>query len=39
MLKDFLAGQAKALGTNVSEQQMLSFSREMIEETQHKLLA
>lgn len=39
MLKDFLAGQAKALGTNVSEQQMLSFSREMIEETQRKQLA
>lgn len=39
MLKDFLTGQAKALGTNVGEQQMLSFSREMIEETQRKLLA
>ena len=39
MLKDFLAGQAKALGTQVSEQQMLSFSREMIEETQRKQLA
>ncbi|MBP6492436.1 MAG: dihydrodipicolinate synthase family protein, partial [Clostridia bacterium] len=34
MLKDFLADQAKGLGTQVSEQQMLSFSREMIEETQ-----
>lgn len=39
MLKDFLAGQAKALGSNISEQQMLSFSREMIEETQRKQLA
>ena len=39
MLKDFLAGQAKALGSQVSEQQMLSFSREMIEETQRKQLA
>ena len=39
MLKDFLAGQAKALGSHVSEQQMLSFSREMIEETQRKQLA
>ena len=39
MLKDFLAGQAKALGTQVSEQQMLSFSREMIEETLRKRLA
>ena len=38
MLKDFLAGQTKALGTNVSEQQILSFSREMIEETQRKQL-
>ena len=39
MVKDFLAGQAKALGSHVSEQQMLSFSREMIEETQRKQLA
>lgn len=39
MLKDFLAGQAKALGSQVSEQQILSFSREMIEETQRKQLA
>ena len=39
MLKDFLAGQAKALGVQVSEQQMFSFSREMIEETQRKQLA
>lgn len=34
-----LAGQAKTLGSNISEQQMLSFSREMIEETQRKQLA
>lgn len=39
MLKDFLAGQAKALGSNVNEQQILSFSRQMIEETQRKQLA
>lgn len=39
MLKDYLVGQAKMLGTQVSEQQMLSFSREMIEETQQKRLA
>ncbi len=39
MLKDYLIGQAKMLGTQVSEQQMLSFSREMIEETQQKRLA
>lgn len=39
MLKDFLTGQAKALGAHVSEQQMLSFSREMIEDTQRKQIA
>lgn len=39
MLKDFLTGQAETLGAQVSEQQMLSFSREMIEETQQKQLA
>ena len=39
MLKDFLKGQAKALGSQVSDQQILSFSREMIEETQRKQLA
>ena len=38
MLKDFLTGQVKALGSHVSEQQMLSFSREMIEETKRKQL-
>lgn len=39
MLKDFLVGQAKSLGSHISEQQILSFSREMIEETQRKQLA
>lgn len=39
MLKDFLTGLAKALGAHVSEQQMLSFSREMIEDTQRKQIA
>lgn len=39
MLKDFLIGQAKLLGSRVSDQQMLSFSREMIDETQRKQLA
>ncbi|MBQ7664907.1 MAG: hypothetical protein IJS43_06775 [Bacteroidaceae bacterium] len=39
MLKDYLAGQAKALGKHVSEQQLLFLSREMIEETQRKQLA
>ena len=39
MLRDYLAGQAKALGTQVNDQQTLSFSREMIEETQRKQIA
>lgn len=39
MLKDYLAGQAKALGSQISDQQLLTFSREMIEETQRKQLA
>lgn len=39
MLKDYLKGQAKALGSQVCDQQILSFSREMIEETQRKQLA
>ena len=39
MLKDYLKAQAKALGTQVSDQQLLYFSREMVEETQRKRLA
>lgn len=39
MLKDYLAGQAKMLGIQVCEQQLLSFAREMIDETQRKQLA
>ncbi len=39
MLKEFLTGQAKALGAQVSDQQTLSFAREMIEETQRKQIA
>ena len=39
MLKDFLAGQLKAQGEHVSEQEILAFSRNMIEETQRKQLA
>mgnify|MGYP004517733593 CR=1 FL=1 len=39
MLKDYLAGQAKAHGTWVSERELLSYSRQMIEETQRKQLA
>lgn len=38
MLKDFLAGQVKIMGSVVSEQQLLEFSRSMIEETQRKQL-
>ncbi|MCQ2218429.1 MAG: hypothetical protein MJZ33_08110 [Paludibacteraceae bacterium] len=38
MLKDFLAGQAKAMGSFLSDSQLLAFSRSMIEETQHKML-
>lgn len=39
MLKDYLAGQAKALGNTVGEQSLLEFSRSMIEETHQKRLA
>ena len=39
MLKDYLAGQVKLQGYNVDEQQILSFSRSMIEETRRKQLA
>ena len=35
MLKNYLEGQAKALGQPVSEQQLLSFSRQMMEEVQN----
>ena len=38
MLKDFLAGQAKAMGSIIADSQLLAFSRTMIEETQQKLL-
>lgn len=39
MLMDFLKGQAKALGEQVADQQILTFSRDMIEETQRRRLA
>lgn len=39
MLKDYLAGQLKAQGAHVCDQEMLAFSRGMIEETQRKLIA
>ncbi len=38
MLKNYLAGQLKAQGAYVSEQEMLNFSRSMVEETQQKRL-
>ena len=39
MLKDFLAGQLKTQGAYVSEQDIINFARNMIEETQRKQLA
>ncbi len=39
MLKNYLAGQLKAQGAYVSDQEMLAFARSMIEETQRKQLA
>jgi hypothetical protein len=39
MLKDYLAGQLKAQGAYVSDQEMLAISRGMIEKTQRKLIA
>lgn len=39
MLKDYLAAQAKALNSHISEQQLISFAREMIEETRRKQIA
>lgn len=39
MLSNFLAGQLKAQGAQVSKQEIFSFAYDMIEETQHKQLA
>ena len=39
MLKSFLAGQLKIHGAHVSDQDVLSFARNMIEETQRKQIA
>lgn len=39
MLKNYLAGQLKAQGAYVSDQEMLAFARSMIEVTQRKQLA
>lgn len=39
MLKDYLTAQAKLQGAHVSDQDVLSYSRSLIEETQRKQLA
>ena len=39
MLKDFMTSQMKLQGVHVSEQELLTFSRAAIEETQHEQLA
>ncbi len=39
MLKGFLEGQLKLQGVNVSDQDLTSFARNMVEETQRKQLA
>ena len=39
MLKGFLEGQLKIQGARVSDQELISFARGMIEETQRKQLA
>ena len=39
MLKDFLTGQLKAQGAHISDQEVLTFSRNMIEETMSKQIA
>lgn len=39
MLKEYLAGQAKLMGNVINDQQLLDFSRGMIEETHQKRLA
>ena len=39
MLKSFLEGQLKIQGARVSDHELISFARGMIEETQRKQLA
>ncbi len=39
MLKEYLAGQAKAMGASVSENELNSFSKTMIEATRNKLIS
>ena len=39
MLADYLKGQAKMLGQSVSEEQLLTFSRQMVTETQQKRIS
>jgi hypothetical protein len=38
MLKEYLNGQAKAMGYTIDESQLLSFSRSMVEETSQRRL-
>lgn len=38
MLKEFLAGQAKAMGSMIADNQLLAFSKSMIEETHQRQL-
>jgi hypothetical protein len=39
MLKDYLKGQAKMLGKSIDEQQLLAFSKAMVEETNQRRIA
>ena len=39
MLKEFLEGQLKLQGAYASDQELTSFARSMVEETQHRQLA
>ena len=39
MLKSFMQGQMKLQGAHVSDQELISFARSMVEETQRKQLA
>lgn len=39
MLKDYFAGQLKMLGRDVAAQDLMDFSRSMVEETQQKRIA
>lgn len=39
LVKDYLAGQAKLLGPNIPDSQLLEFSKELIDETERKQIA